>query len=183
MNHATGLMSMAVTSQPRRMASRGIAPPPAKGSSTLGRTAAVSLANLLPEPLKVGAILASPMEDAADRLLLHFLDHTAVYTLALDLLDHAAGHAIKDCPSVVSGSPGSRETDVAISAARDAARGRRAGQMCSVEMWPCRTFFSCTESSDTSFSGNAHFDQALVVVGGHGVFSLTPLAVHISPMN
>ncbi len=36
MNQATGLMSMAVTSQPRRIASSGMAPPPAKGSSTLG---------------------------------------------------------------------------------------------------------------------------------------------------
>ena len=36
MNQATGLMSMAVTSQPSRIASRGIAPPPANGSSTLG---------------------------------------------------------------------------------------------------------------------------------------------------
>src|SRR5437588_287846 len=36
MNHATGLMSTAVTSQPSRIASSGIAPPPAKGSSTLG---------------------------------------------------------------------------------------------------------------------------------------------------
>jgi hypothetical protein len=36
MNQATGLMSIAVTSQPRRMASSGIAPPPANGSSTFG---------------------------------------------------------------------------------------------------------------------------------------------------
>jgi hypothetical protein len=36
MNQATGLMSMAVTSHPRRIASSGIAPPPAKGSRTFG---------------------------------------------------------------------------------------------------------------------------------------------------
>ena len=36
MNQATGLMSMAVASHPSRIASSGIAPPPANGSSTLG---------------------------------------------------------------------------------------------------------------------------------------------------
>jgi hypothetical protein len=36
MNQATGLMSMAVASHPSRIASSGMAPPPAKGSSTLG---------------------------------------------------------------------------------------------------------------------------------------------------
>ena len=53
-----------------------------------------------------------------------------------------------------SGVPGSGRS-VAINAARHAASGRRAGQMCSVEMCPWRTFFSCTESSDACFSGNA----------------------------
>ena len=53
-----------------------------------------------------------------------------------------------------SASPGSGSR-VAISAARAAARGRRAGQMCKVEICPCRTFFSCTESSETCFRGKA----------------------------
>ena len=53
-----------------------------------------------------------------------------------------------------SASPGSGN-NVAISAARDAANGLRAGQMCNVEMCPCRTFFSCTESSEACFSGKA----------------------------
>src|SRR3972149_11721441 len=39
--------------------------------------------------------------------------------------------------------------------ARQAARGRRAHQMWSVEMWPCRTFFSRREWAETSSSGNA----------------------------
>src|SRR5260370_17882659 len=42
-----------------------------------------------------------------------------------------------------------------MSAARLAARGRRAGQMCSVEICPCRTFFSWTESSEVCFKGKA----------------------------
>ena len=42
--------------------------------------------------------------------------------------------------------PGSG-SKVAIRAARQAARGRRAGQRCSVEICPWRTFFSCTEFS------------------------------------
>ena len=50
--------------------------------------------------------------------------------------------------------PGSGSS-VASNAARLAANGRRAGQMCSVEMCPCRTFFSCTESRETCLSGNA----------------------------
>ena len=58
-----------------------------------------------------------------------------------------------------SGLPGSGSS-VAIRAARQAARGLRAGQMCSVEMWPWRTFFSCTESRDTCFRGKATLDEA-----------------------
>ena len=54
----------------------------------------------------------------------------------------------------LSASPGSGSR-VAISAARHAASGLRAGQICSVEICPCRTFFSCTESSETCFNGNA----------------------------
>ena len=52
-----------------------------------------------------------------------------------------------------------------MSAARAAASGRRAGQMWSVEMWPCRTFFSCTESSETCFSGKATSMRRLSLVG------------------
>ena len=40
-------------------------------------------------------------------------------------------------------------------AALQAARGRLAGHMCKVEIWPCLTFFSCTESMDACLSGKA----------------------------
>src|SRR6266702_4495283 len=53
-----------------------------------------------------------------------------------------------------SSLPGSGRS-VVMSAARLAASGRRAGQMCSVEICPCRTFFSCTESSEVCFSGKS----------------------------
>ena len=53
-----------------------------------------------------------------------------------------------------SGVPGSGNS-VAMSAARQAASGRRAGQMWSVEICPCRTFFSWTESKEACLSGNA----------------------------
>ena len=53
-----------------------------------------------------------------------------------------------------SGLPGSGRR-VAISAARQAASGLRAGQMWRVEIWPWRTFFSCTESRETCFRGKA----------------------------
>ena len=51
-----------------------------------------------------------------------------------------------------AGCPGSRSS-VASSTARLAASSRRAGQMCSVEMCPWRTFFSCTESIEVCRSG------------------------------
>src|SRR5205823_14499807 len=53
-----------------------------------------------------------------------------------------------------SSLPGSGRS-VVISAARLAASGRRAGHICSVEICPCRTFFSCTESSEVCFSGKS----------------------------
>ena len=65
-----------------------------------------------------------------------------------------------------SGVPGSGSS-AAISAARAAASGRRAGQTCRVEIWPCRTFFSCTESSDACFERKRGFDEA-AGRGGHG---------------
>src|SRR6266487_5525940 len=53
-----------------------------------------------------------------------------------------------------SSLPGSGRS-VVMSAARLAASGRRAGQMCRVEICPCRTLFSCTESSEVCFSGKS----------------------------
>ena len=41
---------------------------------------------------------------------------------------------------------------------------RLGGQMCKVEIGPCRTFFSCTEESDVCLSGNARSMRGGVVV-------------------
>ena len=53
-----------------------------------------------------------------------------------------------------SGSSGSGINE-ANTTARHAASGRRAHQMCSVEMCPCRIDFSRADCSETSFSGRA----------------------------
>ena len=64
--HATGLMSAATASHPSRIASSGIAPPPANGSSTRGarppNASRISSRNLASSP---------PVEDPAPSLLLH----------------------------------------------------------------------------------------------------------------
>jgi hypothetical protein len=64
-----------------------------------------------------------------------------------------------------SGVPGSGRR-VAIRSARQAARGRRAGQMCRVEMWPWRTFFSCTASIEVWMRGKAMSIRRLSVSMG-----------------
>ena len=144
MNQATGLMSDAVTSHPSRMASRGMAPPPAKGSRTLGarppnaartssRRRARSGEDSRPQwrtPPVVSSFSPRPVAFLATR------------------------PPIRSSSSRRPSLPGS-SSRVASSTARPAASGRRAGQTCRVEMWPWRTFFSCTESMDASFSGNA----------------------------
>src|SRR5579872_5469037 len=53
-----------------------------------------------------------------------------------------------------TGSPGSGKR-VPNSAARQAASGRLAGQICNVEICPWRIFFSCTLARDACFRGNA----------------------------
>ena len=137
-------MSDAVTSHPSRMASRGMAPPPAKGSRTLGarppnaartssRRRARSGEDSRPQwrtPPVVSSFSPRPVAFLATR------------------------PPIRSSSSRRPSLPGS-SSRVASSTARPAARGRRAGQTCRVEMWPWRTFFSCTESMDASFSGNA----------------------------
>ena len=58
--------------------------------------------------------------------------------------------------------------------ARHAAKGRRAHQMCNVEMWPWRMFFSRREWGGDLLQGESHFNEALASgLGGHGVSSLT----------
>ena len=119
-----------------------------EGVQHFGGAAAVGLADLVAEPLQVRPVLPPPMQDAAGGLLLHSLDHPAIDALALHLLGNPP--PLRSRMSLrSSASPGSGSS-VAISAARDAAKGRRAGQMCSVEMCPCRTFFSCTESTSAA---------------------------------
>ena len=62
----------------------------------LGRTPSVGFADFFAEPLEIGVILTTPMEDAADRFLLHLLNRAAVDALAFDLFDHTAGHALQE---------------------------------------------------------------------------------------
>ena len=60
MNHATGLMSPAVVSQPSRIASSGIAPPPANGSSTRGARPPYVIADLLARNQSTSALPSRP---------------------------------------------------------------------------------------------------------------------------
>ena len=62
----------------------------------LGRAAAIRLANFLPEPVEIGAVLAPPMENPADGLLLHLLRSPPADLLPLDLLDDVTGHPFQD---------------------------------------------------------------------------------------
>src|SRR5438874_2337305 len=153
MNQATGLISTAVTSQPSRIASKGIAPPPANGSSTLGarppyaflisaRNQSMSGLFSLPQcrtPPSVRSLTTSTVLPPT------FFFWTSVTTFPPIF----SSSSFRFC-----GVPGSGSS-VAISAARHAASGRRAGQMWSVEMCPWRTFFSWTESRDACLRGKA----------------------------
>ena len=96
-----------------------------------------------------------PVQDTANSLgNLLLVDLATGQVLLLDDLDDLSGELFQDLVPFASLLPGSGSS-VAISAARQAASGRRAGQICSVEMCPCLTFFSWTESSEACLSGNA----------------------------
>ena len=146
MNHATGLMSDAVTSHPSRMASKGIAPPPANGSSTRGARP--------PNAWRISSRSAATSGNPSR-------PQCRIPPTVSSFIRPSAPAFSSICPPIrrrnsrrPSSVPGSGSS-VASRAARQAASGLRAGQMCSVEMCPCRTFFSCTESSDASRKGNA----------------------------
>ena len=150
MNHATGLMSAATVSQPSRIASSGMAPPPANGSSTRGarppnasRISARNRANSSTPSLS----LSRPQCRTPPRVSARSAPSTPRPVSTLPAIRASSFRR-------ASRVPGSRKS-VASSAARLAASGRRAGQMCSVEICPCRTFFSCTESRETCLSGKA----------------------------
>ncbi len=71
------MMSMAVASQPRRMASSGIAPPPENGSSTFG-AARRKRHESSPETIQIRTGLAPPVQNPALSLLDDFLDGLTV---------------------------------------------------------------------------------------------------------
>ena len=103
------------------------------------------------------------MKDAALGYLFGLLYDPAVQALAFGLLDDFASHALQDfLPFVVIAGVGQECGDERGS--RGCQRFRRAGQMWSVQMWPCRTFFSCTESSETCLSGKATSMRRLSLV-------------------
>ena len=162
MNQATGLMSIAVTSQPRRMASSGMAPPPANGSSTLGARPPYALRISSRNHARSGSF--SRPQWRMPPTVSSFTFSTTRPPTRLRSIFSTTRPAMRSRISCrCLGSPGSA-SNVAISAARDAASGRRAGQMCSVEIWPCRTFFSWTESRETCFRGKATSMRRLSVV-------------------
>ena len=144
MNHATGLMSDTAASHPSRMASRGMAPPPAKGSRTRGARP--------PNAARTSSrSRASSGEDSRPQwrtppVVSSFSPRPAAFL--------ATRPPIR-CSSSRRPSPPGSSSRVASSTARLAARGRRAGQTCRVETCPWRTFFSWTESMETCLRGKA----------------------------
>ena len=146
MNQATGFRSAATTSQPRRIASNGMAPPPAKGSRTRGG-----------RPSK--AFLISSRNSSSRRSDSRPQRSTPPSVSSCVFPVESATSTM--CPAISASSfrrasalPGSRRR-VASRTALLAASGRLAGHICSVDMCPWRTLFSCTESSDTSRIGKA----------------------------
>ena len=152
-NHATGLTSAAVAAHPSRIASSGIAPPPANGSSTRGGRPPY-------------ASRMRPRNQSRSGLSSRFQCRTPPRVdrrrrATVRPAAFSSSTVSTTCPAIrrwiarrSSGSSGSGSS-VAISAARHAASGRRAGQMCRVEMCPWRTFFSWTESRETCSTGKA----------------------------
>ncbi len=165
----TGLRSLAKASAPTRKASSGIAPPPANGSTTNGRvpnappsascaawvsarlvsrySGTVELSQLAKSAIKSSSAPRSSRTSSkragvfrafANRLRLSAPSnscfsrgaHASICLRALSMKD--CGH----CESAGSGHNAAQIT------ARQAARGRRAHQMWSVEMCPCLIDFS-----------------------------------------
>ena len=149
-------MSTAVASQPSRMASRRDGPAAGKRVEHLGGPAAIAFSIFCAEPLERLGVLRfpAPVQDAAFGFFLDPLDDLAIgHLLLLDFLDDLA--AIFSQSSLrFSACPDRQQRG---DQRRAACRQRPpAGQMCSVEICPWRTFFSWTESSDVCFSGNAN---------------------------
>ena len=102
MNQATGLMSIGrnFTAQAHRLQRDRAAP--GERVQHLGRPPPVGLADLIAEPLQIRPVLPSPVQDAADRLLLHLLHRSPVHPPPLDLLHHPPRHSLQDRLALLS---------------------------------------------------------------------------------
>ena len=146
MNHATGFRSAASTSHPSRIASSGIAPPPANGSSTRGA-----------RPPKASRT-SSRKASSSRRFSFPQWKIPSFHTRSTT--SPSSSRITIQCPAIRSNTRRRSEAPESGSSVeritpRLAASGLRAGQMCRVEICPCRTFFSWTESPETCSNGNA----------------------------
>ena len=156
MNHATGFKSDATTSQPSRIASSGMAPPPAKGSSTRGGRPAKARLISSRKPCRgwYSTSATAPLSSAAEPALrddggrlscpqcrIPPSVSSPIFSPAWSVLSMTVP-AIRNSSSCLVAASGGAGRRVARSAALLAANGWRAGQMCRVEIWPWRTFFS-----------------------------------------
>ena len=91
MNHATGLMSTAVTAQPTHRLQRNRAPA-REGIEHPGRTPAEGVTNLRPEPLDVRPLLPLPVQNPALRLAPPPRHRPAADPFVIDRLDDIARH-------------------------------------------------------------------------------------------
>ena len=127
MNQATGFKSAAVTSQPNRIASNGIAPPPANGSSIFGACPPFALRISSRSLERVALFSISRFQRSMPPSVISFTRPSLSFSV-FSLQPIFSQSSLRP-----SGVPGSGSS-VASSAARDAASGRRAGQRCNVEI-------------------------------------------------
>ena len=153
MNHATGLTSTAVASHPRRIASSGMAPPPANGSITRGARPP-NVLRIFSRNQRNSSSLSPPQCNTPSAVSSFACSTTRPFTCLRSAFS-TTRPAIRSRIAFRRSSLPESASSVAMSAARQAASGRLAGQIWSVEICPCRTFFSCTESSETCLSGKA----------------------------
>ncbi len=157
---ATGLRSLAKASQPSRSASKGIEPPPAKGSTTSGvssgwaaRTNArpVSKYSALAElsQLAKSAMNRSSVRRSPSSVATSASQPDARLRMASRVARAPSLNNTGQCGSHGSGS------NSAMSTARDDASGRRAHHKCRVDGCPCRIDFSRAACRDTSAIGKS----------------------------
>ena len=164
MRQATGFRSLAKASHPSRSASSGIDPPPAKGSTTKGVSsgwAAFTSPRAISRYVRFDELsqsAKSPMK--CRRAARRSVSLAPISPVSLPSRDRAV--ALNSTGQWWSAGSGSNN---AMSMERQAPRGRRAHQRCSVEGWPWRIDFSLAECFETTAIGKSTSARRLHSLG------------------